>query len=99
MNTDFAILLAWFCTSATANGALGIALYRTSRRLRRLEERPQEMSRLDDVAARVEQSVDALATRVEELAGAQEFMNRVLADRLEKLGRVLPPHDPRDASP
>ncbi len=40
MNTDFAILLFWFGISATANLALGIAWFRTSRRLRRLETSP-----------------------------------------------------------
>jgi hypothetical protein len=91
MNGDFAILLFWFGISATANIALGIAWFRTSRRVRQLEGRPPDLSQFDDIAARVEQAVDTLAGRVDELASGQEFLNRVLSDRLDKLGRALPP--------
>ncbi|OLC01969.1 MAG: hypothetical protein AUH78_18620 [Gemmatimonadetes bacterium 13_1_40CM_4_69_8] len=97
MNGDFAILLFWFGISLTANVALGIAWFRTSRRVRHLENRP-DLSQFDDIAARVEQAVDALAGRVEELANGQEFLNRVLSDRLDKLGRALPLPEARDPS-
>jgi hypothetical protein len=97
MNVDFAILLFWFGISVTANVALGITWFRTSRRVRQLESRHPDLSQFDDVATRVEQAVDALAGRVEELGNGQEFLNRVLSDRLDKLGRVLPAPESRDA--
>jgi len=93
---DFAILLFWFGISVTANVALGITWFRTSRRVRQLENRHPDLSQFDEVATRVEQAVDALAVRVEELANGQEFLNRVLSDRLDKLGRVLPAPESRD---
>ena len=96
MNTDFALLLFWFGISVTANVALGIAWFRTSRRARNLENRHPDLSQFDDVATRVEQAVDALAGRVDELANGQEFLNRVLSDRLDKLGRALPAPESRD---
>jgi len=100
MNGDFAILLFWFGISLTTNIALGLAWFRTSRRLRQLEggegkgrsHRP-EQAQLEDLTARVEQSVDSLAARVDELASGQEFLNRVLSDRLDKLGRAAPSSD------
>ncbi|OLC07988.1 MAG: hypothetical protein AUH42_02570 [Gemmatimonadetes bacterium 13_1_40CM_70_11] len=88
MNDDFAILLFWFGISVTANVALGIAWFRTSRRVHRLEARPG--GQLEDLTNRFEQAVDSLTGRVEELANGQEFLNRVLSDRLDKLGRALP---------
>ncbi len=92
MNEAFAILLFWFGISVTANLALGIAWFRTSRRMRQLEARPGggDLRQLEDLTNRFEQAVDSLAGRVEELANGQEFLNRVLSDRLDKLGRALP---------
>ena len=93
MNPDFALLLFWFGISVTANLALGIAWFRTSRRVRQLEAHPGGGGgdqRLEDLTNRFEQAVDSLAGRVEELANGQEFLNRVLSDRLDKLGRALP---------
>lgn len=97
MNGDFAILLFWFGISVTANVTLGIAWFRTSRRVRQLENRHPDLSQVDDIATRVEQAVDALAGRVDELANGQEFLNRVLSDRLDKLSRALPAPESRDA--
>jgi hypothetical protein len=97
MNTDFALLLFWFGISVTANIAMGIAWFRTSRRVRQLENRHPDLSQLDEIATRVEQAVDALAGRVDELANGQEFLNRVLSDRLDKLSRALPAPESRDA--
>ena len=92
MNDDFAILLFWFGIAVTANVALGIAWFRTSRRVHRLEARPGggDLRQLEDLTNRFEQAVDSLAARVEELANGQEFLNRVLSDRLDKLGHALP---------
>jgi len=97
MNTDFAILLFCFGISLIANVAIGIAWFRTSRRARQLENRHPDLSQFDDIATRVELAVDALAGRVDELANGQEFLNRVLSDRLDKLGRALPAPESRDA--
>jgi|SRR5438128_3885571 len=102
MNDDFAILLFWFGISMTANLALGIAWFRTSRRVRQLENRPGggggaaggDLRQLEDLTNRFDQAVDSLTGRVEELANGQEFLNRVLTDRLDKLGRALPAPGP-----
>src|SRR2546428_13664822 len=88
MNGDFAILLFWFGISPTANVALGIAWFRTSRRVRHLENRP-DLSQFDDIAARVEQAVDALPGRGEGPADGEEFLDRVLSGRLDQLGPAV----------
>jgi hypothetical protein len=99
MNEDFAILLFFFGVSLTANVGLAFAWFRASRRARRLESQPLDLTRLDDLVARVEQGVDTVNGRVEELASGQEFMNRVLSDRLDRLGRALPALPSRAAPP
>jgi hypothetical protein len=87
MNADFAILLFWFGISVTANVGMAIAWFRSSRRVRQLEARHVDFPQLDDLASRVEQAVDGLTARVDELASGQDFLNRVLGDRLDKLAR------------
>jgi hypothetical protein len=97
MNEAFTILLFCFGISLTANIGLAVGWFRTSRRVRQLETRPLDASQLDDLVMRVEQAVEALAGRVEELGSTQDFMNRVLTDRLDKLGKALPASGPGGA--
>jgi len=101
MNDDFAMLLFLFAVSATANVALAVGLWRTARRLRRLErsEALPPSPAADVHTARLEQIVESLSTQVEQLASGQDFLNRVVAERLDKLSRGLPAPDgtaPRD---
>ena len=96
MNTEFAILLFWFGISVTANIGLTFAWVQMRKRARQLESRPVDLSQLDDLAARVDNSLEALGARMDDLVSSQDFMNRVLTDRLDRLGRVLPAPEPHD---
>lgn len=84
MNEDFAFLLVFFAVSATVNVGLAIAWYRTNKRLRQLENRPAALAQIEEIPSRVDAALDAMAARLEEVAGAQDFMNRVMIERLEK---------------
>lgn len=88
MNEDFAFLLVFFAVSATVNVGLAIAWYRTNKRLRQLENRPAALAQIEEIPSRVDAALDAMAARLEEVAGAQDFMNRVMIERLEKLNRA-----------
>jgi len=90
VDAGLAMLQLWFGISVTANIGLALAWFLTNRRLRRLENRPVAPPDVDDFANRVEQAIDGLARRVDELANGQDFLNRVLTDRLDKRARALP---------
>ena len=96
MNEDFAFLLFFFGISLTINVAFVIAWFQRRHRQRDLESRAGDVTRLDDLTARVESAVDSVNARLEEFAGGQDFMNRVLTDRLDRLSRVLPEPEPHD---
>jgi len=88
MTDEFAALLFFFGISMTVNVALAVSWFRSARRLRRLED--QATPRVDDRRIeRIEQAVDALATQVDQLAGGQDFLNRVVAERQERRARRL----------
>lgn len=101
MQEEFAILLFFFGISMTANVALLVSTFRANRRLRRLEDhmftlqQPQQEDRRVD---QIEQTMDALAGQMDQLANGQEFLNRVLAERLDRWpraaaeGREITPH-------
>src|SRR2546427_11193064 len=95
MNTDFAILLFWFGISVTTNIGLTFAWFHLRKRVRQLESRPVDLSQLDDVAARVGNSLEALSARMDDLLSSQDFMDRVLTDRPDRLGRALPAPEPQ----
>jgi hypothetical protein len=42
----------------------------------------------------LEQTIDLLAGQVDQLVSGQEFLNRVLTDRLDKVARPLAPASP-----
>lgn len=89
MNEEFAVLLFFFGISMTLNLALGVSWFRSSRRARRLEEQGQPRGLDDRRVERIEQAVDALAAQVDQIAGGQEFLNRVVAERQERRARRL----------
>jgi len=90
MNKDFAVLLAFFAVSATLNVALGVALFRSVLRERRLDRREHGVEIGDERLVEVEQAVRTVSAQVEQLASGQEFLNRILAERLDRLARPLP---------
>lgn len=100
MNEDFAILLFFFGISVTANLGLVIALWRTARRVKRLEAltRDRSLGQPEGGSEGLEQAVRSLTAQVDSLASGQDFLNRVVADRLDRLARGLPAVDP-DATP
>src|SRR5258707_8083807 len=90
MNTDFAILLFWFGISVTANIGLTFAWFHMRKRVRQLESRPVDLSHLDDLAARVQNSFVALSPRIDGLVTSQGFLSRGLTGCLDRLGRAPP---------
>jgi hypothetical protein len=96
MNEDFFLAIFWLGISVTVNIAFGLAWFSARRRVRRLETRPVDLSQLDELIGRIDTSNDAIVARLEDLASSQEFMNRVLTDRLDRLGRALPAPEPHD---
>ncbi len=85
----YALLLGF---SVIGNVALGIALFRATLRISRLEAR--EAMPADIEALRT--GVETLASQVDQLASGQEFLNRVVTDRLQqRVGQTLAgPHQP-----
>lgn len=83
MNDDFAVLLFFFGISVTANIALTVGLLGSRRRVRRLEERILNHNH-DDRTDRLEQVVEGLTVQIDQITSAQEFLSRVITNRLEK---------------
>ena len=83
MNDDFAFLLFFFGISATANIALAAGLLTSRRRVRRLEERILNHNH-DDRTDRLEQVVEGLTVQIDHITSAQEFLSRVITNRMEK---------------
>ena len=76
-------------TLASAVG-FGVAWFNANRRARRLENQLLDIqgSPTDPRGAQLEQTMDSLARQVDQLASGQEFLNRILADRLDKMARA-----------
>ncbi|HEY6852849.1 MAG TPA: hypothetical protein VI139_01280 [Gemmatimonadales bacterium] len=89
MNDDFAVLLFFFGISVTANIALATGLLGSRRRARRLEERILNHNH-DDRTDRLEQVVEGLTVQIDQITSAQEFLSRVITNRLEKPHGVMP---------
>lgn len=87
MSDEFVMLMVVFAVSATVNVGLAISWYRTNKRLKQLESRPMAVAQIDELAGRVDATLDTVAARLDEFASAQDFMNRVLVERLDKLSR------------
>lgn len=97
MNEDFFLAIFWLGISVTVNIALALAWISARRRARRLETRPVDLSQLDELLGRMDTSSDAIATRLDDLVSSQDFMNRVLIERLDRVGRALPAPEPHDS--
>jgi len=89
MSDDFAVLLFFFGISVTANIALAAGLLGSRRRARRLEERILNHNH-DDRTDRLEQVVEGLTVQIDQITSAQEFLSRVITNRLEKPHGVMP---------
>ena len=96
MNEDFFLAIFWLGISVTINIGLALALISARRRARRLEMRPIDLSQLDELAGRMDTSSEAIAARLDDLLNSQDFMNRVVVERLDRLGRALPAPEPHD---
>jgi len=93
MHEDFAVLLFFFGISMTANVALLVGLLRSSLRARRWEKAALPAPRTDDEhVERLERAVDALTSQVDQIASSQEFLSRLVAERLERAARLQAPH-------
>jgi len=89
MDKGEVVLIFFIGMSLTANVALAIAWIRSIRRAGELERRlfdPGPGDRPD----RLEQVVDGLAAQVDQLVSGQEFLNRVVSERLDKVARGAP---------
>ena len=87
MNEEFAVLLFFFGISLTANLGMLIGWVRAIRRVRRLEDhifQPQPHPGDDRRVDRLEQAIEAMGGQMDQLANGQEFLNRIVAERLER---------------
>jgi TolA-binding protein len=95
MQEEFAALLFFFGISLTANIALAIGAWRSARRVHRFENRLLGAASKDDGRVdRLEQTVDSLDGRLEQLARGQEFLSKLVSER-----RHLPAGRERGVTP
>ena len=97
MREEFAVLLFCFGISATVNVALIIAAFRSARRLRRFENRLLAPTPAvdDERVERMEQTIDTLDARMDQLARGQEFLSKLVSERRHALPareREVTPH-------
>jgi hypothetical protein len=77
--------------SLVANVGLALGWFLSNRRLRQREARNLGLGPTDDQrTVELAHSIQALAAQVDELAAGQDFLNRVITDKVEKLVRALP---------
>jgi len=93
MNDDFAVLLFFFGIAVTANIALFAAWLAARRRLRRLENRLVGDGR-DDRTARLEEAVASMTVQIDQITSAQEFLSRVITNRMERPGHAVAKRTP-----
>lgn len=71
---------------------MGIALYRSDRRVKALERMlRRDAAPPDDRIELLEQRWEQLAQQVDQIAGGQDFLNRVVAQRIERAPASPPP--------
>ena len=85
--------ILFLAVSAIINVGLLVELHRSKVRIARLEA---DRANPEPQGSEMEAQLRALAQQVDQLASGQEFLNRVVADRLDKLSRpgqsaALPP--------
>jgi hypothetical protein len=89
MNNDIARFSVLLCAALVPTTiGFAVAWFRTSRRVSFLEEQLARMPEHDERADRLEQIVDSLSAQIDQLANGQEFFNRVMTDKLDKVGRL-----------
>ena len=96
MNEVLLMVSVALAISATANLALGIGWFSSLRRLRRLERREADLAP-DERTAHLERVVDGLGAQLDQLASGQEFLNRVLVERLAR--PQAPAEEPSETTP
>lgn len=74
-----------FGIAISAAIGFGIAWYRASRRLSELEDRVVRALSPRSAQEPVADALDSLAARVDDIANGQDFLNRVLSERLSRL--------------
>jgi hypothetical protein len=89
MHDDVAFLLFCFGISVTANIALAAGSLASRRRMRRLEDRLLDHNH-DDRTDRLEQVVEGLTVQIDQITSAQEFLSRVITNRMEKPHGAMP---------
>lgn len=97
MREEFAVLLFLFGISVTANVAFLIGAFRSARRLRRLESHlfPPGTPSDDARVERLEQAVDTIDARLDQLARGQEFLSKLVSERRHAIApreREVTPH-------
>ena len=90
MNSDI-LFFALFVLSAFGNVALGTLLLKASKRAAFLEARDSAKGGSEEQLAHLEEVVHGIASQLDELASGQEFLNRVVAERLGKPAPGSPP--------
>ena len=86
-------VIALFIFGVTLASAVGFAVawFNANRRARRLEGRLMSGAQATEPRTeQLEQAIEALASQVDQLASGQEFLSRILSDRLDKVARALP---------
>ena len=81
MNEEFAVLLFFFGISVTANVAFLVGAFRSARRLRRFENHLLTPAAHDDSRVeRLEQAVDTMDARIDQLVRGQEFLSKLVSE-------------------
>ncbi len=81
MNEEFAVLLFFFGISVTANVAFLFGAFRSARRLRRFENQLLTPAAHDEGRVeRLEQAVDTMDARIDQLIRGQEFLSRLVSE-------------------
>lgn len=95
MNDAIVTLVFLFGLSLSASIGFGAAWFRSSRRVRQLEDQLFAARRPDGRVEELERSLDTLAGQIEQLANGQEFLNRVVSGRGDRLpaSSAMPEHD------
>ncbi|HTR21080.1 MAG TPA: hypothetical protein VMH88_09530 [Gemmatimonadales bacterium] len=81
MNEAFAILATMFAVTGTLTVVFGIGWLRAHRRIRSLE-RQLSGAPPESAVDRLEQDIATLADQLNQLANGQEFLSRIVADRV-----------------
>lgn len=82
-------MFAFGLSIATAVG-FGVAWFRASRRVRALEDRMLQTPSRRVVQEPEVDALDNLAARIDDIANGQDFLNRVLSERLGRISSARP---------